>query len=303
MPLFSTEYTLHIVCCFSLDFILLKGIYRNKTTLRKMALNFSRKLVSAVIHIILHTHFDLLKSKLANIPGELDETTNGYNQWGQEPQQTIAHKGWLLPTILTAKLAFSPIRNWLPCQFFPSFSKKGCPPAYEPLRRHWDKLNCDTVQMGSHSHWQNPIGKLIKISGLDLKNNVEGSGSKAAVSLSGVTSRDSQGEHNYWASNSVFLHFHFSKNLLFHGTIGKEQRKKQCEFSNKSRPGKRHRKFKSVGTDCFVSATKCIQMHVSISSCFLFISSQETPGSKAGEFSIQGGCWLSRQMCRFLTAF
>lgn len=68
----------------------------------------------------LHANFDFLKSKLANIPHELDETTTGYNQRGEEPQQRIKHKGWLLSGILKARLASPPIRNWLQCQHCPS---------------------------------------------------------------------------------------------------------------------------------------------------------------------------------------
>lgn len=48
----------------------------------------------------MHTYFDLLKPKSANIPGELVETTTGHNQQGQEPQETIVDKGYLLPSIL-----------------------------------------------------------------------------------------------------------------------------------------------------------------------------------------------------------
>lgn len=40
------------------------------------------------INIVLHIYFDLLKPKSTNIPGELYETTIGYNQQGQEPQET-----------------------------------------------------------------------------------------------------------------------------------------------------------------------------------------------------------------------
>ena len=86
------------------------------------------------------------------------------------------------------------------------------------------------------------------------------------------------------------------------GPLGRSREGSGVNFSNESRPGKRHRKFKSVGTECFASATKHIQMQVSISSCFLFIPSREPPGVKAGELCIQEGCWLSRQTCRLLTA-
>lgn len=53
--------------------------------------------------MLLNAYFDLLKPKSANIPGELDETTTGYNQQGQEPQETAVDKGCLqrlLPGIL-----------------------------------------------------------------------------------------------------------------------------------------------------------------------------------------------------------
>lgn len=85
------------------------------------------------------------------------------------------------------------------------------------------------------------------------------------------------------------------------GPSGRSSEGSGVSFSNEPRPGKRHRKFKSVGTECFALATKRIQMRVSISSCFLFIPSQETPGAKAGELCVRGGCWLSRQTCRLLT--
>lgn len=48
------------------------------------------------INIVLHAYFDLLKPKSANTPGELDGTTTGYNQQGQEPQETIVDKGCLV---------------------------------------------------------------------------------------------------------------------------------------------------------------------------------------------------------------
>lgn len=72
----STEYTLHSVCCFSWTPPSLAGIYQSKI------LNFSRTEVSAKINIILHTHFDSLKSKLTNNPGGLDEATTGCSQRG-----------------------------------------------------------------------------------------------------------------------------------------------------------------------------------------------------------------------------
>lgn len=78
---------------------------------------------------------------------------------------------------------------------------------------------------------------------------LKGGGTKAAFSLSGITSRDSQREHNYWASNSASLHFHFSKRLSLHGTSGRSREGSGASFSNDSRPGKRHEKFKSGGTE------------------------------------------------------
>lgn len=56
------------------------------------------------INIVLHAYFDLLKPKSANIPGELDETTTGYNQQGREPQETIVDKGCLV--------AYHPAGKW-----------------------------------------------------------------------------------------------------------------------------------------------------------------------------------------------
>lgn len=47
-----------------------------------------------------------------------------------------------------------------------------------------------------------------------------------------------------------------------------------ASFSNESMPGKRHRKFKSVRTECFALATKRIQTHVSNSGFIFFIPSQ-----------------------------
>lgn len=58
----------------------------------------------------------------------------------------------------------------------------------------------------------------------------EGSETKTAVSLSGVTSRNSEGEHHYWASKSAPPHFHFSKKLSLHGNVRKEQRRKRWVF-------------------------------------------------------------------------
>lgn len=52
------------------------------------------------INIVMQAYFNLLKPKSPNIPGEIDETTTGYNQQGQEPQEIIVDKGYLLPSIL-----------------------------------------------------------------------------------------------------------------------------------------------------------------------------------------------------------
>lgn len=91
------------------------------------------------------------------------------------------------------------------------------------------------------------------------------------------------------------------KNCHSMGPSGRSREGSGVSFSHESRPGKRHRRFKSVGIECFTSATKHIQMQGSISSCFLFIPSRETPEAKAGELCIQGGCCPSRQTCRLLT--
>lgn len=54
-----------------------------------------------VLHnMVLRAYFDLLKPKSDIIPGELDETTTGYNQTGQEPQETTVDKGCMLLSIL-----------------------------------------------------------------------------------------------------------------------------------------------------------------------------------------------------------
>lgn len=116
------------------------------------------------------TYFNLLKPKSANILSRLDETTTGYNQQEQEPQETIVDKGCLLPSILQ----------------------------------------------------ESGAGHQILIKRILLR--------EVGPQLSGVTSKDRQGKHNYWASNRAPPHFHFSKNLSLHETARKEQRKKWCEF-------------------------------------------------------------------------
>lgn len=128
------------------------------------------------INTVLNAYFDLLKPKSANIPGELDETTTGYNQQGQKPQETTVDKGCL--------------------------------------------------QRLLHGILQHPTGSgaghQILIKTILLR--------EVGPQLSGVTSKDRQGKHNYWASNCAPPHFHFSKIMSLHETVRKKQRRKWCKF-------------------------------------------------------------------------
>lgn len=91
-----------------------------------------------------------------------------------------------------------------------------------------------------------------------------------------------------WHQRVPLLVFISLKNCHPTGTPGRGREGSNESFSDESRPGKRHRKFRSVGSECFAVATKRIQMCASFSSCFLFTPSPETPGAKAGSSLSRG---------------
>lgn len=94
------------------------------------------------MNTILHSNFH--KSKPANIPGELCKATTDYNQQGPDPQETIIHKGWLLPTLPNGKLPPPPRRNWLPHQYF-TFVRKRLPTWIPAPKTYWEGLNLSVI--------------------------------------------------------------------------------------------------------------------------------------------------------------
>lgn len=89
-------------------------------------------------------HSNVHKSKPANIPGELCKATTDYNQQGPDPQETITHKGWLLPTFPKGKLPPPPRRNWLPHQYFTFVGKRL--PAWIPAPKTYrEGLNLSVI--------------------------------------------------------------------------------------------------------------------------------------------------------------